>query len=434
VQENVPLWMSNSTDVNSGRPFVIGFPPIHQDFITPKKLKLVSLNRSIADWSLTRAEAVRISANFPWGFELATSPLKVVRQNTAGIETLEPLKLVDGAVFDNTGVTVLRSTIHSIRALANDRTNPNELTASRRRAVELARMTYKKMTQRGVIMLEIDSGAKPEQPGLASKTFPSLLDPINSLSNATIHTSERGSLDNIKAMQVALRNPRFDDLKDRLTAVLRLTNTESPLLNDLTGSQIENFFHIKVTCNEEDNVMTAWTLPPEDKAKIFVRSMVAIEELHTRLHRILAIHHETRGLTNLIAERVTVLEDDFKQNPSSDLRDLGNLAAGYKIVADIVENLQIEQEERQALDQLFATQGTQEQYAKTKEEFTQRRAQLAMSSNPIPENTNDQKRTGRTATNRKQPSPTVRVAKELKSRSSGEEAKMFLQAKRLIAK
>src|SRR5262249_25228946 len=88
---SVPLWMSNTTDVNSGRPFVIGFPPIPQDMITPKKIKLVTLDHSIAEWSLTRAEAVRLSANFPWGFELATSPIKVKHQNTKGVETLETL-------------------------------------------------------------------------------------------------------------------------------------------------------------------------------------------------------------------------------------------------------------------------------------------------------------------------------------------------------
>jgi hypothetical protein len=259
-----------------------------------------------------------------------------------------------------------------------------------------------------------------------------LLDPINSLSNATIHTSERGSLDNIKAMQVALRNPQFEALKDRLTAILRLTNTESPLLNDLSSSQIENFFHIKATCNEEDNVMTAWTLPPEDKAKIFVRSMVATEELRSRLKRVLAIHRETRGLTNLINERVSVIESDFKQNRSSGPQGLDNLASGYKIVADIVENLQIEQEERQALDQLFATQGTQEQYAKTKQEFTQRRAQLATPTD-AKIGKKSQATTDRIATNSKQATEPLRVTKQVKSRSSNEEEKMFNQAKRLIA-
>src|SRR5690606_7598053 len=119
----------------------------------------------------------------------------------------------------------------------------------------------------------IDSGAKPEPPGFVSQTFSGVLEPIVALNNASYGTAAYMRDRNLLDMKTTLVSTHGKDLQEDLKSLIHRSpisdEKKKTLHADLLG-QIDFCYHIVAICNEEENVMTAWALGPEDKAKIFV--------------------------------------------------------------------------------------------------------------------------------------------------------------------
>lgn len=252
-------WICNSTEVGSGRPFPIGSTPVPISMVSPPDDHALRIPYDIRNWKLSRWEAARLSANFPWGFMVPNIPVQLEDRH---------VHLIDGGVFDNTGITTIRSLIESIAVLSTQENNPNHNTAADIMA---------QLRRKGIILLEIDSGAKPSPPGFVSQCFSGVLEPLGALNNSAYHTSERAIRDNLNAMRQVMRDPELADLKARLGRLLqkvspmRTTEERIQIEKELDNVDFIPIKHVKLTCNEQENVMTAWALPPLEKAKVISR-------------------------------------------------------------------------------------------------------------------------------------------------------------------
>ncbi len=297
-----PLLLLNASDADTGQRVVAGFPPLNAGFlpgaIGQSKLGLENTSSefmpvALSDFStrpidLSLARAVRVSSNFPFGFNVielsdSSQPALVPADDSA---KFRKLRLMDGGVVDNTGIDSLHAVFKSLDVHA--KRNPEG-----REAVLLNRIRG-----RGVIIVEIDSGAKPKRHGQGSgASFLSL--PINGLSNA----SYTNSLRNVARFQSELEDLLTFEHNDSLAASLFQADEiyTTPVRTSLTGQQLSaavatltpsidpvanaaDIMHFKFTCSkiEQENsaVMTAFALGPRDKA--IVTNMFLIETLNWR--------------------------------------------------------------------------------------------------------------------------------------------------------
>jgi hypothetical protein len=245
-----PLVLFNGTHVQSGSRMVIGFPPVPRGLFNSHGSKPLELGSYLASgreyhtfglsdfdptYRVSLAEAVRISANFPWGVRSAN----LVSPASAGVFENGVLNLLDGGVNNNTGIPAIWEVFDRLDRLARPQ-DPDV------KPSEPARKILASLRRRGVIFLEIDSGAKP------SATF-----------NAELRTPAQG-LDNA-AYATAF------EARDRYLGQL-----DSLLAPDVPVAELRKWapywgymFRHTFQCNHTDyEVMTAWALPPSEKAKI----------------------------------------------------------------------------------------------------------------------------------------------------------------------
>lgn len=254
-----PLFLTNATDVAKGSQVVAGFPELppalftrertvaaHQSskIRTPEHGVHATLNGVNPNWTVELSEAVRLSANFPWGFAVGTIPTSDGRT----------VHVVDGGVADNTGIATLRRVLEAITDISvSHDPRDSELSA-------MSREILRKLKKRGVLLVEIDSGAKPTKPGLAARVLSTVFEPLQALSNATYSNSENAKQDHLRAIR---------DLLDQAQCSGNDGETFSSLVQASCRQADVSFI-----CNEQENVMTAWALGPSDKARILARFFV----------------------------------------------------------------------------------------------------------------------------------------------------------------
>ncbi|HZN38204.1 MAG TPA: patatin-like phospholipase family protein [Planctomycetota bacterium] len=227
-----PFVIYNATDVAHGRRLAIGFPPVPENLwpvngtaaATARQLPVVFPSGE-GGMDVALARAVRMSSNFPWGFRVQEVP----RKN-------DPLRILDGGVLDNTGLDTI---FHVITALQREAAVPASASAA----------ILEALRARGVLLLEIDSGAKPSARvtrGIAA----AVVEPFAALTNAAWSQAERAK----------------DYYLEQVHQILS-PNVDRQLA-----------FHMVLSCNaDHDNsdsdsdVMTAWTLGPRDKAEVLAR-------------------------------------------------------------------------------------------------------------------------------------------------------------------
>ncbi len=170
----VPLLLINATLVESGRGLVVGVPTVPQELFTEgsrngvlalapapaDRITRVSLARLDGEGSVRVGDAVRLSASFPFGMDSARL---AGLDRTAVMRALAPsddhVSISDGGVLDNTGTGTIRELLTGLLE-AVDRGTPG--------AAEVVAVLRK----RGVLVVEIDSGAKPiTGGGLVSRMF-----------------------------------------------------------------------------------------------------------------------------------------------------------------------------------------------------------------------------------------------------------------------
>jgi len=381
-----PLLLFNATDVRQGRRLVVGFPPLYPNTFSVRRPNhplaearvegTLALEDFAPAFELRLSEAVRLSANFPWGIppakltrtvrplrkDLSADRLAQVRERLTprdapslrmfasgdltrdgraltylypeetdraarlrdggdadgqradlnllvlwvgqlrfdgrlspefrrwanGVlyqldkdgfldRTTEQELVLDGGVNDNTGIPTLCELLEHLRRVAapyeaplNPFRRPDEgLTAAR---ADRAWRILRELRRRGVVLVEIDSGAKPSPDPVRLLRLVRV--PIQGLENAAYSTAGGAKEQYLARIQEAVR-PRFHRRPGEVT---------KEYADDLNKSdQIiadSPLYHLTFVCNHsaDDNVMTAWALPPADKAKIFATFYCELRE------------------------------------------------------------------------------------------------------------------------------------------------------------
>lgn len=217
-----PLVLYNSTWVETGMRYVIGLPRLPPGLFGESA---GAMDDVAGDRAVTGAEAARLSANFPFGFDVAHLP---------NLDGQEPVELLDGGIVDNTGIDSFARLFERLSLVAGeggrrpDGINDQEAAA--------AGSLLETLRSRGVLLVEIDAGARPGEGGGAASLLAGFTRPL-------------------RALDAAGANNAFyvrDNNVDRLRRVL--------------GGPTGGFLHLTWICNRIDNVPTAWSLGTRDEA------------------------------------------------------------------------------------------------------------------------------------------------------------------------
>ncbi len=266
-----PLALFNTTDVANGSRLVVGFPPLPDDLWLlasderqATRARPRPLNELVPNFRVSLARAVRLSSNFPFGFrvsELGPPP---------GTDR-PPVHMLDGGVVDNTGLDTIYELFQALRWHAASAGSPYR--ADAREALEGLR-------RRGVVLLEIDAGAKP------SETTPGRFDPLagpreplQGMDNASYTNAEVVKQFYVRELRATLAR-NVDALKEVVPDVpLSLATFNEELAQKATA------VHLVFQCNhylpgqevQAPEVMTAWALGPRDKAQVVQRFLIELE-------------------------------------------------------------------------------------------------------------------------------------------------------------
>ena len=282
-----PRVILNASDVLSGSRLAIGFPRLPRDLWSGglwdepfsdlsslEGLRPESLHELSPGFPVSLSRAVRLSSNFPWGFEVQELPVTRPRPGSAHRRTL---RVLDGGVVDNTGLDTLFHVFESIRFHAEARVSPGdsalvagENLARRARVQRAARSILEELRRRGVVLLEIDSESKPSQsaPGPLQG---GIIDPIRALGNAGYLHSERAKGFYVRRIGEFIAGESGKEL------VLHYRFQSNHVLPDESAA--------------DSQVLTAWSLGPADKASIVGRFLIELglwERRHGKLSTMLA--------------------------------------------------------------------------------------------------------------------------------------------------
>lgn len=292
-----PLVLFNTTDVDSGRRVVMGYPSLPsamwraRQAVSLRSQRLSGLlnegryapmaasmfvGGSLDDMPLARA--VRLSSNFPFGFPVAE--VRVAETDASATAARpERYRFLDGGVVDNTGIDSLHAVFSDLHRAAVD----DPLGDVARVLAEIRR--------RGVVFVEIDSGAKPSASTDRNSPFSSIGRPLSALNNATYTNALRSSdyftrdLSRILSHwipAVLLKSPHREPMnvpfgsielsvkQDELAwAIPAITADYS------TDLRAQSVLSVQFVCNHisrsESHVMTALALGPQDKAAIIAQ-------------------------------------------------------------------------------------------------------------------------------------------------------------------
>jgi hypothetical protein len=242
-----PLVLFNATNTLWGTRLVVGFPPLERGLFNQhpgdpaptdllpdgKEFHTLALADFDPGYRVHLAEAVRLSANFPWGYRSA--------RLSSAKSPWGALNLLDGGVNDNTGIGTLGDVFERLDQVSGSKpAGP---------AAKKARQVLAELRRRGVVLVEIDSGAKPSvAPTIELKT------PAQGLENAGYANAFADKKAALKRLDEVLRPANRK-------AWAKATNSEDPHLPHLWWNPF--------VCNHQRyEAMTAWSLPPSDKATI----------------------------------------------------------------------------------------------------------------------------------------------------------------------
>jgi hypothetical protein len=332
-----PLLLCNVSEVERGNRTIIGFPPLPYDLLTfdidapyhPREWIALDASeeqtRQVSEVSL--AEAVRLSAGFPWGFPVARVDIP---QRTVGGSTRPDVRFLDGGVADNTGIDSLHYVVDRLQAWAR-LAEKKEVSAAHRRRYTVAQEVVDELIHRGIVILEIDSGAKPQAPGAIARYLSGLLEPVAALENAGYAHAASDTGSHIDEIESLLPFRRARQLRWRIERLM------SPKWRGAGASrqgQLPNVERITVVCNHDENVMTAWALGPRDKARVFLRFAAGSAKMHDQWEDYLARYHRQRQEVDEIDARLKDLEEMQPAGQVSQVA-LSEVAARFrKLVGD----------------------------------------------------------------------------------------------------
>jgi hypothetical protein len=258
--------------------------------------------------------------------------------------------VIDGGVFDNTGLTTLRCLLERLERLSKATKGDPELRSK-------AQDVLKRLRLQGVVLLEIDSGAKQSEPGWLARIFGGLLEPVTAFTNTSYSTAGFLREHNIEAIRNLLASK-----EEPSSLKQRIEHLPSPALRDkfkadlaqLQRQPVSKLCTVTVVCNDEDQVMTAWALSNEDIAKICSRFVVARKELHHRLIDAL----ETYCPYQELEKRVADLEENKAEQPPQE-NEIRNVIVDYSNAQRGIDTFNLETKYNVELDRLYAKGGSQ---------------------------------------------------------------------------
>ena len=258
-----PLALLNATNVKTGRRVVVGYPPLPVGLLGEE---MTSLSDYGGAFDLTLADGARLSANFPWGFEIGLFDTKYDTMLVSPQSLSKRLKLTDGGVTDNSGIDTIATLFEHLEVAsrppkaddvkATTAQTRDEFLARRARAIRDLLLT------RGLMLVEIDAGARPSTAGVVGRLFPVVTDPLDALS--------LGGWGGATTMKKGLIS-RVEQAFQKMTA----QENRSPGAGREGGAgQARSFQRLTFVCNHTEGVMTAWALGPKDKATIMASFLV----------------------------------------------------------------------------------------------------------------------------------------------------------------
>lgn len=258
-----PLLVLNACNATRGTRLAVGFPPLPANLWSDGYanqedglLSPESASREFPEQELSLSRAVRMSSNFPWGLRVLSFPTS--RPDQAA-------HVLDGGVVDNTGLDTVYAIFDALRFHAGEprrfsqRHDGGEEPRYRKSSQEI----LKGLRARGVVLVEIDAGAKPDE-NMPPRLLSYLVEPGQSLTNATYTNA------------VQTRQLYLDETKSILTA------PEARQATSASASGAPRAFNVRLQCNHyrpgtrgpSSDVMTAWALGPIDKAQVVFRFLV----------------------------------------------------------------------------------------------------------------------------------------------------------------
>lgn len=295
-----PLMVYNSCDVESGARIAMGFPPLpHDAFVTSSyrvtRLAPVELAHSFRDndqiISISVSNAVRLSSNFPWGFNSVMVRGEDKKKEGGVLEHL----LLDGGISDNTGIDTIYEILRGFRASEYER----------------SKRILNRLRTRRVVLLEIDSGAKPLPPSKTEKSLGVILEPIRAMGNASYTNADLSKENFLRSIKSILAMRQFYEAHEKQddtestndqptdeTVTVELTDSQRELLDDMeevfsTRSEPANVTQITISCNhfspkspDKSTVMTAFALGPSDKASVIARFAYELFKLDDQITKV----------------------------------------------------------------------------------------------------------------------------------------------------
>lgn len=301
--EDDPVVMFNATDVSHGSRLVAGFPPL------PPFLWVAAYDPSSGaqrpgvrrgrprtvcetnpNLTLSLSRAVRLSSNFPFGFRISELPEATSRTAANGGARDRPTHVTDGGVVDNTGLDSVAELLFALRQLAGGTNTSPALAEFRQGAQRILDL----LRSRGVLLIEIDTGAKPgpdsAQPGGG------ISEPLAALTNAGYSGAEL-----TRERYLSDINAAFEDGKK-------------------PGDLPFRAYTFVCVRSQDAAVMTAWALGPEDKGKVlrsFILSDLLWQMQWPDLHRELTHPNQTIAASQAVldtsADRKRLVEERSRQ-------------------------------------------------------------------------------------------------------------------------
>lgn len=286
-----PVVLFNACNVDDGARVSIGFPPLPRhafedsdDQASRFAPKMLALQDSDVTVETSLSQAVRFSANFPWGFNSSQIDTTAVKPDGQA-----DLKLIDGGVSDNTGIDSIYELINGMRQPGN----------------EHGQRLLRLLKSRRIVLLEIDSGAKPSSSATSSvmDVFHPVTGPVRAMSNAAYNNAEIAKQNYVDGILRVLRETSQEPDKgatdesgtsdaESSTTAADSNTTEENATTDADPNDLNELYWITVRCNHFDpknpdlgEVMTAWALSPQQKASVIARFAVEIGSLAAKLRK-----------------------------------------------------------------------------------------------------------------------------------------------------
>jgi hypothetical protein len=262
---------------------VVGFPPLpdelwEQAAADPRTTHAGPrpLNKVVPDFRVSLARAVRLSSNFPFGFRVSEAappedglgPLRRVGRYFVPVRG-GGVHMLDGGVVDNTGLDTIYELFKGLERHAKSDTSGYQAPAHN---------ILQGLRQRGVVLLEIDSGAKPSPaPPWPLDPLGGSREPLQALDNASYTNAEVIKKLYVQEVQQVLR-----PLQGLWELGPEASGALAPLDVTLAGAKP---VHLTIQCNHylpderarDPEVMTAWALGPLDKAQVVQRFLINLE-------------------------------------------------------------------------------------------------------------------------------------------------------------